>query len=618
MIGEEKINEFTKEVVLQLEGEIQCILLTGSYSRYEVCESSDIDMWLFFKKVNFNILKTISNILKKLPKAPKLTPKCTTFEESLNKYFAKEYNPLQYRTDGIVLYGELKVPYPKREEFIEESKYLANYVIMGIRHYLAIGEDEDKLLKRKVQRRILKPLMWSLRYKYSANHGKYYKRLDELKSVCNVGEKELINIYKDALELSLIEYKGKVDDIFKLCCDVCKDIINCEYHKDRIKINRKNFYPTILVHGFMGWDREEIFGYKYWGGFEDLQENLIKEGYDIRTACVGPVASNWDRACELYAFIKGGTVDYGKVHSKKYGHKRYGRTYPGIYNKLGDKGKKGEINKVHLIGHSMGGQTIRVLDTLLANGCKEEFKGTDLKDLSPLFKGGHKWICSVTTISSPNDGTTLADEGNIMIKYAQDIFAYLGSVCENTKYNTFDFKLDQWGLKRYSGEDIVSYINRILKSNIWNKTKDIATWDLSTDGARELNKWLKIQDDGYYFSWTTKATKESSITGSVVPDIKNMNPLFIPNSILMSKYTNNSSKGVIIDGKWWHNDGYVNVISQDGPKIGSSDKIVRYNGNVKKGVWNKKGILNRTDHWRIIQGDKILWYKRILDELYKL
>ena len=33
---------------------------------------------------------------------------------------------------------------------------------------------------------------------------------------------------------------------------------------------------------------------------------------------------------ELYYYIKGGTVDYGRTRAK-YGHERYGKTYEGVY-----------------------------------------------------------------------------------------------------------------------------------------------------------------------------------------------------------------------------------------------------------------------------------------------
>ena len=39
----------------------------------------------------------------------------------------------------------------------------------------------------------------------------------------------------------------------------------------------------------------------------------------------------WDRAVELFYQIKGGTVDYGKQHSARHGHSRFGRTFPGLF-----------------------------------------------------------------------------------------------------------------------------------------------------------------------------------------------------------------------------------------------------------------------------------------------
>ena len=52
-------------------------------------------------------------------------------------------------------------------------------------------------------------------------------------------------------------------------------------------------------------------------------------GHTVHYASVGPVSSNYDRACELYAQIKGTRVDYGQVHSQRYGHARYGKDYTG-------------------------------------------------------------------------------------------------------------------------------------------------------------------------------------------------------------------------------------------------------------------------------------------------
>ncbi|MBW6410183.1 esterase/lipase family protein [Clostridium weizhouense] len=379
-------------------------------------------------------------------------------------------------------------------------------------------------------------------------------------------------------------------------------------------ITEGNDYPIVLVHGFLGFGRDELLGYKYWGGVVDIQEKLRDLGHETYTATVGPVSSNWDRACELYAYIVGGTVDYGEAHARKFGHERYGRTYPGVYKKISNE------NKIHLMGHSMGGQTIRTLTQLLSEGCEEE-KACGQENLSPLFEGGKHWIHSVTTISTPNNGTTLADAipGRIFLSSA---FGVLGTVTGHNNFinSLYDFKLDQWGLKKEDGDSKLDYIDKVLNSDIWDKTKDIATYDLSTEGARELNKWVKAQPDVYYFSWSTCATRESLISDHSMPQIGPMNPLFYPTATEMGRYTRNRNGLPIIDKKWFPNDGVVNTYSQDGPKVASDDIIEKFNGQAKKGQWNVMPKLINTDHMDIVGtfGDVKDWYADYAEQLSNL
>ena len=78
---------------------------------------------------------------------------------------------------------------------------------------------------------------------------------------------------------------------------------------------RSNDYAIVMVAGFAGWGRDELLGFKYWGGFHDIEADLSDQHYETYTAAAGPVSSNWDRACELYAMLKGGQVDYGEACS---------------------------------------------------------------------------------------------------------------------------------------------------------------------------------------------------------------------------------------------------------------------------------------------------------------
>lgn len=95
-----------------------------------------------------------------------------------------------------------------------------------------------------------------------------------------------------------------------------------------------NHDPIVLVHGLFGWGNTEIAHSNYWGGTDSLRDLLKEKGYTVYTPTIGPVSSNWDRACELYAYLVGGTVDYGLAHSRKYGHARYGSTFTGVLPQL--------------------------------------------------------------------------------------------------------------------------------------------------------------------------------------------------------------------------------------------------------------------------------------------
>ena len=103
-----------------------------------------------------------------------------------------------------------------------------------------------------------------------------------------------------------------------------------------IRAKTGNDYPIVLVHGFIGWGTDEMGGYHDWGGRDSIEAMLNEAGHQTYTAVVGPVSSNWDHACELYAYLKGGRVDYGAAHAAQYGHERYGRSYPGLIRDWGE------------------------------------------------------------------------------------------------------------------------------------------------------------------------------------------------------------------------------------------------------------------------------------------
>jgi len=346
----------------------------------------------------------------------------------------------------------------------------------------------------------------------------------------------------------------------------------------------------VLVHGFLGFGPDEMLGFKYWGGINNIAKELQGAGHDVRVGVVGPVSSNWDRAAELFAYIKGGKVDYGAVHAAKFNHSRFGRTFPGIYPEWGTVGPDGFARRIHLIGHSMGGQTIRMLLRFLADGDAIE---RQQKGSSSLFDGGRvSWVNSISTVNTPHDGTTLCGKAlgepflNVVVwPLLKGICAINGLWSDNLVY---DFKLDQFGLERRSGEGFFAYSERIKAASVWDESfKDFSQYDLSVAGAREMNAITPAQESVYYFSYASVDTEKGFLSKCQVPKL--LMWAFLQPLAYLAGCSGD-------DEAWWANDGVVNTVSENGPKLGSTDVIVAAGATVRSGIWNYMGVRTGVDH----------------------
>ncbi len=356
-------------------------------------------------------------------------------------------------------------------------------------------------------------------------------------------------------------------------------------------------YPYVLVHGLMGFGTSSSINgvVSYWGATAGrLTDMLPKEGYSVYEASVGPVSSTWDRTCELYAQLFGGRVDYGEAHSEKHGHDRYGRMYEPLFDGLGT-----DVGKVNLIGHSFGGETVRLLTSLMTYGDETEQNASD--DVSALFKGGQgDLINSVTALCSPHNGTTLMhvlDTAYPFTDLLVDMAFLLGGTAGNAMNDMFDFQLDHFGITTKKGEQLTENELRNTLNTVMSDSTDHAATELSPEGASELNKKIKLSPDVVYISYAFSSTHEGSVLKTQVPNSDTFALLRIP-ARLMGAYSVNTVSNIKIDRSWMENDGLVNTVSAKYP-VG--DEFCEYSEDtgLQKGIWNVMPVMNG-DHGKVI------------------
>ena len=87
-------------------------------------------------------------------------------------------------------------------------------------------------------------------------------------------------------------------------------------------------------------------------------------------------------------------------------------SYDKAYRRLPYWGTLGGTTRLVLLGHSLGGATVRLFSELMAHGDPEEQRIAEgsTGSLSPLFAGGMaERIHSLVTLASPMNGTTAYD-----------------------------------------------------------------------------------------------------------------------------------------------------------------------------------------------------------------
>ena len=368
------------------------------------------------------------------------------------------------------------------------------------------------------------------------------------------------------------------------------------------KLTGNKGYPTVMIHGFMAFGEEtRINDYcPYWGfgPHRNLLKHLRGEGYEVFSPHVGPFNSAWDRSCIIWAYLMGGTVDFGKVHSEKYGHARYGRTYPGV---LKDWGTNDAHKMINIIGHSFGGPTVKAFADLVANGSAEERAGTDPADLSPFFaENKPQKIHTVTALSGVMNGTTFASLwGEKGMVAATWVAMLLTTLLGNTAaVDWYDFYMDHWGVMPDPKDRTYKFTNPFahtegIKAYAAN-TKDSIAREMQVETAQEINKLqTKLDPETYYFCRRADRSHKTK---------KGNYKLGRDSSFIMcniagyftGKYIPKGAIPYGVDESWFPNDGFVNVIGQSAPFSCPSEDI-NTPTQAKPGMWYNLPV-ERKDH----------------------
>ncbi len=389
----------------------------------------------------------------------------------------------------------------------------------------------------------------------------------------------------------------------------------------------KNAYPVILVPGFTAYNTSTKIA-KYLpaiGTTAGNAENIIKDmGLECYTAEFGFLSSVWDRTCELYAQIVGGTVDYGEAHSRKFGHARYGKTYEKpLIPDWGTLTPEGQIKKITLIAFGFGAPVARLLVTLLNNGSDEEKSYTNDAQLSGLFRGGYKnLVHCVTTVAGVNEGISAFQVLESKISKFQEYYVKLGIALEYLKIrsvlkNKSVYDLDAFSLTQHgftfdlvgANEKNIPFLTYKFNDEQIKKYLD-RRWDnvIAACGVNEmtkLNNRLISAENTYYLSIAGSVTK-TFFNRVTIPTLKA--GILFPISLLIGFYENYYEDKDIVSAKMHENDGFMNTEASL-PPVNEAATLYKSPSRCNPGVWyqfpvEKKnalsflGFLQRPDKYR--------------------
>ncbi|KFA81589.1 hypothetical protein S40288_09626 [Stachybotrys chartarum IBT 40288] len=294
--------------------------------------------------------------------------------------------------------------------------------------------------------------------------------------------------------------------------------------------------PIVFVPGLSGWGAPLFGAINYFGGVIDIPRLLVDQGYTVIIAPVAPLSTNWERACELYSQLTFGQFSTGnpqtgsidEVYDVNVDYGSYLTTDPAhapektitahrrraiLYSNSAEfrNWKWDRDHKVHFICHSQGGNTVRYLISLMANGSL---------NFHPAYfsqTGRDEWTVSVTTLGTPHKGTTIIDAlERFFSRSTEEAVGLVARLFATASFyapekRAYDLQLDHWGICRVAGEDFQDMLARMESVNgpvwKWLRSRKNGFYDNSIKGVHELSEdAINTSQHVYYFSLSFHAT----------------------------------------------------------------------------------------------------------------
>jgi len=344
----------------------------------------------------------------------------------------------------------------------------------------------------------------------------------------------------------------------------------------------------VFVHGLFGWGPGELGDTPYWG----QARAQFSQNFTTHEAKCGPLSSFHDRACELYAQIKGTPVDYGEKHSNDAEHER--RPSRRDYSGKGFVPDWSEENPVILVGHSAGAHTCLQMQALLEQRFWDK-------------ENNANWVEAVICVAGVLNGSTLTykfcDERSGKLNgLASDLIGravgFLSAFQGMGRFSVLDLYLDQW---LSAGTPNLAAVLQAIDATKFVSGEDNLAYDLTLQGCRAANSRFSSNAGTYYLSLVTNASSRRALFGVPLP-LKSwrIDPRISPLLSLAGAYQASRpdfgappipgwGAGDLTIDNWRENDGAVSAVSQRYPFTAKSELLggegVFGRADIRRGRW---------------------------------